>query len=138
MVLFGRPYTDGESLARLLESCVAHAGWVHLSKNVATLVIAVAILHKWGQIRFALPAVAMAPVGNAWVAAQGSAVVGASGGTFALLGSASVFAFRQYPRATVIAVSWMVTYQAVVTGFPVAHVHLMAFTVGAIYTLVWD
>lgn len=128
--MYGVPYTESGSAIDLFASCVSHVSALHFAKNVTLLVLCVVVLGRYGararwlsMLTFALP------VNFAYAHAVGP-VMGASGGTFALLGVATAYAYERHRVATVIALIPLAVHQ-LVFGIPeIAVAHTVAWIVG--------
>lgn len=122
-------YSESGTWVDLLLSTVSHVSLLHYSKNAALLVLcASAMMYYNIPARWLTVLVVSIPVNYAYAHSVGP-VMGASGGTFALLGVVSIVVYRRDRRLTVALIP-LAVHQATIAVPEIAVAHSVAFVVG--------
>lgn len=122
-------YTESSSCIDLLYSTISHASLLHYSKNAALLILCSAIIGYYGVRARWLSMLAFAiPINYAYAHVVG-AVIGSSGGTFALLGVVTVVIYRRDRRATLALVPLGI-HQLTIATPEITVAHTIAWAIG--------
>lgn len=132
---YGDWYWPGDGVESALMAAISHTSELHFFKNLTAFIIGSVILiayARWWDIPLLLVPGAIA--GNVVHAiAFADPAMGASGGTFAMLGAAAAVAVRRHPVLTVVGYAPLLVHQTTVADVSVAWIHGAAFVAGILY-----
>lgn len=122
-------YSESGTWIDLLLSTVSHVSLLHYSKNATLLILCASVMIYYGIPARWLGMLAVAVPANYCYAHAFGSVMGASGGTFALLGVMTVVAYRREQRLTIALVP-LLAHQLLIADPTIALTHGVAWIVG--------